>query len=108
VWAPRAADPAPIRPILSHAAGVARDGETLAAAIGPLAEMAAANGSAADPAAVALMIVLAAFRREHSLGAHYRTDFPSAPAVRDRSRLRLDEAFATAAAYASPVCIRRA
>jgi L-aspartate oxidase len=107
-WAPCAADPAPIRPILSRAAGVARDGETLAAAIGPLAETAASNQAAADPAAVALMIAVAAFRREHSLGAHYRTDFPSAPAARERSRLTLDEAFAAAAAYAPPVRIRRA
>ncbi len=42
-----------------------------------------------------------------SLGAHYRTDFPSAPAARIRSRLTLDEAFA-AAAFAPPVRIRRA
>jgi len=107
-WASCAADPAPIRPILSRAAGVARDGETLAAAIGPLAEMAAANGPAADPATVALMIAVAAIRREHSLGAHYRADFPSAPAAPIRSRLTLDEAFAVAAAYAPPYRIRRA
>jgi aspartate oxidase len=91
-WAPRA-DPTPIRPILSRAAGVARDGETLAAAIGPLVEMAASNQPAADPAAVALMIAVAALRREHSLGAHYRTDFPLAPPAPVRSRLTLDEAF---------------
>jgi L-aspartate oxidase len=107
-WALGTVDPAPIRPILSRAAGVARDSETLAAAMGPLAEMAAANGPAADPAAVALMIAVAAFRREHSLGAHYRTDFPSAPAARVRSRLTLDDAFAAAAPYAPPVRIRRA
>ncbi len=33
-------------------------------------------GPAADPAAVALMIVVAALRREHSIGAHSRLDFP--------------------------------
>jgi L-aspartate oxidase len=38
-WAPRAPDPAPVRPILSRAAGVARDGQTLTAAIGSLAEI---------------------------------------------------------------------
>jgi L-aspartate oxidase len=107
-WAPRAADPAPIRPILSRAAGVARDAETLAAAIEPLAEMAASDQPAADPAAVALMILVAALRRAHSLGAHYRTDFPSSPAVRLRSRLTLDEAFAAAVAYTPHVRIRRA
>ena len=108
VRTPLAADPAAVRPILSRVAGVARDGETLSAAIGPLAEMAAANGPAADPAAVALMIAVAALRREHSLGAHYRTDFPWAPAARERSRLKLDEAFAAALAYAPPHRIRRA
>jgi L-aspartate oxidase len=71
----------------------------LSAAIGPLAEMAAANGPAADPAAVVLMIAVAALRREHSLGAHYRTDFPSAPAAPLRSWLTLNEAFAAAPAY---------
>ena len=106
--APGAADPAPIRPILSRAAGIVREGETLAAAIGPLAEMAASNQPAADPAAVALMIAVAALRREHSLGAHYRTDFPSPPTERVRSRLTLDEAFAAAAAYAPPYRTRRA
>jgi L-aspartate oxidase len=108
VRTPLAADPAAVRPILSRVAGVARDGETLSAAIGPLAQMAAANGPAADPAAVALMIAVAALRRDHSLGAHYRTDFPSAPAAPERSRLTLDEAFAAALAYAPPHRIRRA
>jgi L-aspartate oxidase len=105
---PLAADPAAIRPILSHAAGVARDGGKLAAAIGPLAEMAASNEPAADPAAVALMITVAALRREHSLGAHYRTDFPCAPEARERSRLTLDEAFDAALACAPPYRTRRA
>ncbi|MGC2786662.1 MAG: L-aspartate oxidase, partial [Roseiarcus sp.] len=76
--------------------------------IGPVAEMAASNQPAADPAAVALMIAVAALRREHSLGAHYRADFPSAPAARVRSRLTLEEAFAAAATLAPPVRIRRA
>jgi L-aspartate oxidase len=107
-WTPGAANPAPIRPILSLAAGVVRDGQTLAAAIARLAEMAASNQPAADPAVVALMITVAALRREHSLGAHYRTDFPSSPAVRVRSRLTLDEAFAAAATFGPPVRIRRA
>ena len=55
-----------------------RDGEALRAAVGPLAALARSAGPAADPAAVALMIVVAALRREHSLGAHCRLDFPSA------------------------------
>jgi len=105
--APQASDPAAVRAILSRAAGVARDGGALSAAVGALADLAASNGPAADPAAVALMIAVAALRREHSLGAHYRTDFPSPPKARERSRLTLDEAFAAAAAV-PPVFARRA
>ncbi len=104
---PGAPDPAAVRLILSRAAGVERDGGTLSAAVGALADMAGSNGPAADPAAVALMIAVAALRREHSLGAHYRTDFPSAPTARERSRLTLDEAFATAADVHPPVRARR-
>jgi len=106
--APPVADPAVVRPILSRAADVARDNETLSAAIGALAEIAASNGPAADPAAVGLIIAVAALRRDHSLGAHYRTDFPSAPSARERSRLTLDEAFAAAAAAVPPVRAKRA
>jgi L-aspartate oxidase len=54
------------------------------------------------------MIVVAALRREHSLGAHYRTDFPCAPKARERSRLALDDAFAAAALAPPPHRLRRA
>ena len=104
---PGAPDPAAARLVLSRAAGVARDGADLSAAVGALADMAGSNGHAADPAAVALMIAVAALRRQHSLGAHYRTDFPSPPKARERSRLTLDEAFSAAAAV-PPVLARRA
>ncbi|HXZ18227.1 MAG TPA: L-aspartate oxidase [Roseiarcus sp.] len=101
-----APDPAAMRPVLSRAAGVARDGQSLTAAVGALADLAASNGPAADPAAVALMVVVAALRRELSLGAHHRTDFPSPPEVCERSRLTLEDAFAAAAAF-SPVRERK-
>jgi L-aspartate oxidase len=104
---PRAPDPAPVRLVLSPAAGVARDGAALGAAVGALADMAGSDGPAADPAAVALVIAVAALRREHSLGAHYRTDFPSAPTTCERSRLTLEDAFAAAAAIAPPGRVRR-
>src|SRR5208337_2832075 len=100
--------PAAVRPILSRAAGVMRDGETLRAAVGPLAALAASSGPAADPAAVALMIVVAALKREHSVGAHSRIDFPERPAETRRSRLTLGEAFVEAAAIAPEVRVRRA
>jgi L-aspartate oxidase len=41
---------------------------------------------------VGLMMAVAALRREESVGAHYRTDFPEAPATRRRSTLSLGEA----------------
>ncbi len=103
-----AADPAAVRAILSCAAGVMRDGETLRSALGPLAALAASGSSAADPAAVAMMIVVAALRREHSIGAHSRIDFPQRPAAPRRSRLTLGEAFAEAAAIAPEIRARRA
>jgi L-aspartate oxidase len=94
-------DPAPVRKILSQAAGVLRDGEGLrdaAAALYPLAARALDGeaGGAGDPALVGLMIVVAALRREESRGAHARTDFPDhAPEAR-RSVLRLGDALAAA------------
>jgi L-aspartate oxidase len=105
---PPAADPAAVRPILSRAAGVMRDGETLRAALEPLAALAASGAPAADPAAAALMIVVAALKREHSLGAHSRIDCPERPAEPRRSRLTLGEAFAEAAAIAPAVRARSA
>jgi len=105
---PPAANPAAVRPILSRAAGVLRDRETLRAAVGPLAALATLGAAAADPAAVALTIVVAALRREHSLGAHSRIDFPERPAEPRRSRLTLGEAFAEAAAIAPAVRARSA
>jgi len=106
--APPPSDPSVVRPILSRAAGVMRDGETLRAAIGPLASLARSSPSAADPAAVALMIVVAALARDHSVGAHCRLDFPERPAAPRRSRMTLDEAFAAAAAIASDPLASRA
>jgi len=93
-------DPAAVRPLLSRAAGVIRDREALCAAVGPLAALAYSAGPAADPAAVALAIVVSALRREHSVGAHCRADFPQRPAELRRSRITLDEALVEAAAIA--------
>jgi L-aspartate oxidase len=97
-----------VRPILSRAAGVTRDRESAQCAVGPLAALARFGSAAADPALVALMIVIAALRREHSLGAHYRADFPARPAAPARSRLTLAEAFADAEAIALRSLARRA
>ena len=91
-----AADPSPVRKILSRAAGVLRDGDGLAAAAAELLPLALEHGAASDPACVALMIVIAALRRRESRGAHARTDFPSRAAHAQRSMLHLDEALAAA------------
>jgi L-aspartate oxidase len=94
-------DPAPVRKILSGAAGVLRDAEGLRQATTALYPSAAAalerdDGGAGDPALVGLMIVVAALRREESRGAHARTDFPETAREARRSVLRLDEALAAA------------
>jgi L-aspartate oxidase len=101
-------DPAAVRPVLSAAAGVLREGETLRAAVGPLAALARSAGPAADPAAVALLIVVAALRDQTSLGAHCRLDFPERPAEPRRSRITLDDALAEAPRFAPHNLARRA
>jgi len=100
--------PDAVRPILSRAAGVIREREQLRSAIGPLAALARFGSASADPALVALMIAVAALRREHSLGAHCRTDFPRRPAAPIRSRLTLAGAFADAEAVAPRSLARQA
>jgi len=106
--APPAPDPAAVLPILSRAAGVLREGDALRAAVGPLAALARSAGPAADPALVALAIVVSALRREASIGAHCRLDFPERPAKPCRSRLTLNEALAEAAAIAPDILAKRA
>jgi len=100
--------PDAVRPILSRAAGVIREREQLRSAIGPLAALARFGSTSADPALVALMIAVAALRREHSLGAHCRADFPRRPAAPTRSRLTLAEVFADAEAVAPRSLARQA
>jgi L-aspartate oxidase len=92
-------DPALIRPILSRAAGVLRDGDGLRAAARALSLLAASQHTANDPAIVALMIVIAALRREETRGAHARTDFPEHAIRAERSTLRLCDALDAAQNY---------
>jgi L-aspartate oxidase len=86
-------DPTLIRPILSHAAGVLRDGDKLRAAARALFPLAASQQAAGDPAIVALMIVISALRREETRGAHARTDCPERAIRATRTTLRLCDAF---------------
>ena len=100
---PQAADPATVRPVLSRAAGVLRNGEGLAEAAATLLPVALAGGPAADPAALALMIAVAALHRDESRGAHAREDAPSTdPGWARRVSWRLDEALVAARALAAP------
>jgi len=74
---PAPADPAPIRPILSRAAGVVRTHDGLAASLGSLLPLVGSADPAADPALVALLIAVGALRRCESRGGHFRSDFPA-------------------------------
>ena len=106
--APPAADPAAVRPILSAAAGVMRNGDDLAQAVASLAPLALGAGPCADPAAVALMIAVAALQRRESRGAHCRADFPDKASEARRTTLRLDSALAFARDCAPTALERRA
>ncbi|WP_027055637.1 L-aspartate oxidase [Mesorhizobium erdmanii] len=94
-------DPISVRPLLSNALGIVRNGECLKATLRALLPLAEGKDAAADPAAVGLMIAIAALLRQESRGAHYRTDFPDHGVVARRSRLTLDQALATAREFAS-------
>lgn len=94
--APPLPDPTAVRPILSRALGVTRDGPRLEEAARALLGLFRAGTAAADPAAVGLMIAVAALSREESRGAHWRDDFPQTDPVVRRSRRDLDTAIETA------------
>ncbi|WP_095203495.1 L-aspartate oxidase [Mesorhizobium carmichaelinearum] len=96
-----APDPRPVRPLLSHALGVTRDGEGLKEAARVLLLLLQRHDTASDPAAVGMMIAVAALLRRESRGAHFRTDFPLHAAVARRSQITLDTAMAAARELAS-------
>ncbi|SFK01082.1 L-aspartate oxidase [Methylocapsa palsarum] len=89
-------DQAPVREILSHAAGVQRDGEGLREAIRALYPLASEPSSSNGAAVAGLMIAVSALRRRESRGAHSRTDFPDKAPSPQRTMLRLDDALADA------------
>ena len=89
-------DPTPVRPIMSHHAGLVRDRDGLEQAARTLLAVASGQTPASDPATVGLMIAIMALRREESRGAHARTDFPQSHTVARRTTLRLAEAIAAA------------
>ena len=100
VIVPPRPDPSRVRPIVSDALGIVRDGQTLHEAAARLLPIATSREAASDPALVALMITIAALHREESRGSHYRADFTGRDALTSSSRLTLEQAFETAAAVA--------
>lgn len=97
-FVPPRPDPSCIRPVVSAALGIIRDGETLCQAVTTLLPIATHNAAASDPALVALMIAMAALRREESRGSHYRSDFTGRDADARPSRLTLKMAMQAAVA----------
>ncbi|BAB52594.1 msl6271 [Mesorhizobium japonicum MAFF 303099] len=71
----------------------------------PIAE---SNDAAADPAAVGLMMAIAAMRRKESRGAHYRTDFPHPAPDARRSEITLEAALGAARELAHSSAVERA
>ncbi|TIW07297.1 MAG: L-aspartate oxidase [Mesorhizobium sp.] len=93
-------DASRIHPVASHALGIERGGEALRQAAKMLAPIAAGHDAASDPALVALMITIAALRREESRGSHFRTDFPRRDTQSRSLRLTMDETLEAAAVLA--------
>lgn len=78
---PARPDAAAVRPVITQALGVERDGWALSRAVTTLAPMALRAGDPAQgPAALGLVMAVAALRRRESRGAHFRTDFPQSSA----------------------------
>jgi L-aspartate oxidase len=98
-----AAPPQMLREAMTRCVGLERDAEGLTRALATVAAL--ERASAADPAilnmfAAAKLVTAAAFARQESRGAHFRTDFPQAGSEARRSFLTLADAEALAASAA--------
>jgi L-aspartate oxidase len=93
---PAAPDPSAVRPLLSNALGVLREGSAIAAAVRNLLPLADGAVAAADPALVGLMISVAAHAREESRGAHFRSDCPDTRPAALSQTFTLSQALAAA------------
>ncbi|MFL6840485.1 MAG: L-aspartate oxidase [Bradyrhizobium sp.] len=92
---PPAADPSIVRPIVSQGLGVLRDRYAIGRAVSSLYPIAMSRGAASDPALVALLIAVSAYRREESRGGHCRTDFPDTLSSAVPSSINLAAALST-------------
>ena len=101
-----------LRALMSSCVGVERDGETLRQAIRDILRLdraIAGQAPLSNMSATALLIASAAWRREESRGAHFRTDFPQKSEHAMHQRITLSEAYALANAideqdeYAAPI-----
>jgi L-aspartate oxidase len=74
---PLPAEPTRVRDIMMEKVGMLRDRSGLLTAIDALRSIALSDDPASDPAAVGLLVAVAALARSESRGSHYRTDFPN-------------------------------
>ncbi|UFZ06256.1 L-aspartate oxidase [Bradyrhizobium ontarionense] len=93
---PPAPEASAVRPLLSDALGVLRERGAIAAAICNLLPLAETGGASADPALVGLMISVAAYAREESRGAHFRSDCPDTLPVAQSSSFTLSQTIVAA------------
>ncbi|MDX5332136.1 MAG: L-aspartate oxidase, partial [Caulobacteraceae bacterium] len=77
-----------LRRTMSEEAGVVRTAEGLCRAIAQIDRLESVHGRTADLVAARLTVACALSRAE-SLGAHYRSDAPGAPAEPKRTLVRL-------------------
>ena len=108
VTLPAAADPSPVRPIVSRHLGVLRNAGAIHGAVAHLLPLVEAEGPASDPAIVALLIAVFASLRAESRGAHARTDFPLKRAEAVRRKMTLSDVLEIARATASHPLARSA